>query len=157
MKLYLITCSLFVLSAILIALDSFTNFEINHTTVYGAIQVILVSTLALLISNSKVKFKTIILVLIGTVGVFWYALSLFTWGGQWCTQTIIYQHKYNKNRTIELQMVDEGVFGYGRRTIDRIKLIPFFDWTEEIQEIEVDSSDWNKVNLEVNELGIKEI
>lgn len=149
---------IFLLSTVLIILDDSTDFEINHSAIYFVILYIVFSSLLLTIRQFFLKIKEVYLfIMLVSIGVFCYTGYFFTWGGEWCTQTIIYQHKYNKRRTIEYQMVDMGAFGYSRRTIDRIKLFPFFDWTKQILENEMNASEWEKVDIYVNDIEIKEI
>ncbi|MDF2454345.1 MAG: hypothetical protein K0R51_338 [Cytophagaceae bacterium] len=149
---------IFFLSTGLIVLDHLTDFEINHSGVYFIIQFIVLLSLLLSIRKFFIQIKNIyLLLLIVSIGVFCYTGYFFTWGGEWCTQTILYQNKKLKNRTIEYQMVDIGAFGYSRRTIDRIKILPFFDWTKEIQKHEMEASDWERVDIYVNDIELKEI
>ncbi|MEM9391908.1 MAG: hypothetical protein AAGA02_15625 [Bacteroidota bacterium] len=60
----------------------------------------------------------------------WLILSYWHWfqrGGEWRTQTIVYQNMQNRNRTIEFQMQDIGALGYNRRHIDRTKIFSFLE------------------------------
>jgi hypothetical protein len=77
------------------------------------------------------------------------------WRGEWKTQTIEYQNLHLSNRTIEFQMQDKGARGYNRRYVDRIKILPFVEWTKEVKSDELDTLTWKKVSIYVNELGLK--
>lgn len=77
------------------------------------------------------------------------------WRGDWKTQTIKYQNLHLPNRTIEFQMQDKGARGYNRRHVDRIKILPFVEWTKEVKYDEIDTFSWKKVSIHVNELGLK--
>lgn len=78
--------------------------------------------------------------------------------GDWKTQTVIYTNNHLYNRTIEFQLQDKGALGYNRRTIDRIKLFPFVSWTKKLTDENlknIDSLTWKKVNINLNEQGLK--
>lgn len=78
------------------------------------------------------------------------------WGGDWKTQTVLYQNIANSNKTIEFQMRgDRFSFGYKKRIINRLKLFPGFDWTTEIDTAAIDHKQWKKLNLYVNEMALK--
>jgi hypothetical protein len=80
------------------------------------------------------------------------------WRGDWKTQTIIYTNNHLSNRTIEFQLQDKGSFGYNRRIVDRFKLFPFLSWTKKLTEenlANIDSLAWDKVDIHVNEQGLK--
>jgi hypothetical protein len=80
------------------------------------------------------------------------------WRGDWKTQTIIYTNNHLSNRTIEFQLQGKGSLGYNRRTVDRFKLFPFVSWTTKLTEENlknVDSLTWDKVDIHVNEQGLK--
>ena len=78
-----------------------------------------------------------------------------TFGGDWKTQTILYQHKHAKNRTMEYQMRDVGAAGYNRRVIDKTSIIPFVAWIRRTDPKEiVDTDQWTELNIEINELGL---
>lgn len=70
------------------------------------------------------------------------------------TQSIIYRSKSDSTIRIEFQMQDIGAFGYNERTV---KVSPgyFYDSTQEIDIKKIDTSDWIKVNEDVNELKLK--
>ena len=153
----ILTIVLFFISTLLVGLDHATDLEINHSAAYFLLFFMVLASLTLWMHHLfKIK-EVYLLMILSTIGVFCYVCFIFRWGGEWCTQTILYQNKRNKNRTIEYQMVDVGIFGYSRRTIDRIKIIPFMDWTKEIQASEIDTSQWNEVNIFVNDIEANEI
>ena len=90
------------------------------------------------------------------------AKSILVWGGDWETQTILYQNRHSSNRMIVFQMQDVGALGYNKRTIDKTILIPGVSWINklydkplDIQQNSIDSLDWKKVDIEQNELGLK--
>jgi hypothetical protein len=80
------------------------------------------------------------------------------WRGDWKTQTIMYQHKHLSNRTIESQLQNKGALGYNRRTVDRTKLFPFVSRTKQLTQENLEAVDtvtWDRVNIYVNEQGLK--
>ncbi len=81
--------------------------------------------------------------------------TFLDWRGEWKTQTITYRHVVHSNRTIEFQLQNTGSFGYNRRHVDRLKLLPFLEWNREVDITSIDSSIWQKVHEHVNEMGLK--
>ncbi len=86
------------------------------------------------------------------IGFFYIFLD---WRGEWRTQTVEYQNLHLSNRTIEFQLQDKGSRGYNRRRVDRIKILPFIEWTNEIGHEPIDTLTWKKVDIHVNEMGLK--
>ena len=87
------------------------------------------------------------------VGALCFIQSFLTWGGDWKTQTILYKNLTNENKTIEFQMRgDRFSFGYKKRVINRLKLLPGFDWTTDIDTTTINHRQWRKINLYVNEM-----
>ena len=82
-------------------------------------------------------------------------IKALSWGGDWKTQTIIYQNRNSAGRTIEFQMQDIGALGYYKRTVDKIKLLPFVYWIKKIDEAKIDTLKWREVDIYINELGLK--
>jgi 4-amino-4-deoxy-L-arabinose transferase-like glycosyltransferase len=70
----------------------------------------------------------------------------------WKTQTIIYQNKLDKSKKVEFQMMDKGALGYQKRTIE---INYFTNWFFISKEFGNYNSDWEKVTIEINELGMK--
>ena len=70
----------------------------------------------------------------------------------WKTQTIIYQNKLDKSKKVEFQMMDKGALGYQRRTIE---MNYFTNWFFISKEVGNYNSDWEKITIEINELGLK--
>jgi lysylphosphatidylglycerol synthetase-like protein (DUF2156 family) len=77
------------------------------------------------------------------------------WGGDWKVQTILYQHRELSNRTIEYQMQNPGPGGYNKRTVDKRQLLPGLDWLRAVDEKSIDAREWQRVDIELNELEIK--
>ena len=90
-----------------------------------------------------------------------FARYLFIWGDDWKTQTIIYQNYYSENHTIEYQMQNPGPGSSNQRTVDKLGLLPGISWLKEldanpitISKSTIDTTQWKKVNIEKNELGL---
>jgi hypothetical protein len=105
--------------------------------------------------------KTIIASTILTT--FLFAVKYFlVWGGDWKTQTILYQSRHSVKRVIVFQMQDVGALGYNKRTVDKTELLPGVSWFNkvyatplDIPQTSRDSLDWRKVDIDQNELGLK--
>lgn len=105
--------------------------------------------------------KTVITSTILTIFLF-TAKFFLVWGGDWKTQTILYQSRHSANRVIVFQMQDVGALGYNKRTVDKTELIPGVSWFNkvyatplDIPQNSMDSLDWRKVDIDQNELGLK--
>lgn len=83
-------------------------------------------------------------------GVLNYLFSISSWN----TQTIIYQSKNSINKRIEFQMKDVGAHGYNKRHVKVTYLTTWLMLTEEVDPEQDFGTSWQKVNKNVNELGI---
>ncbi|WP_224994341.1 hypothetical protein [Cesiribacter sp. SM1] len=157
MKHYLIPYGLLIISLALLLLDRITDLEINSIIVYFFILFIALGTGRLIIGGSSFKIdikKAVGFALIITT-LAYIVRSFIVWGGNWKTQTVVYQNLHLPNRTVEFQMQDIGARGYNRRTVDRIKLFPFIDWIRDIDDANIDTGTWKKVDIDINEIGLK--
>jgi hypothetical protein len=75
--------------------------------------------------------------------------------GEWKTQTVEYQNLNLSNRTIEFQLQDKGARGYNRRRVDRMTILPFIEWIKVLEDAPIDALTWKKVDIYVNEMGLK--
>ena len=136
-----------------------TDIEITNGLIKNVLMYIFISGLVKIVTkgrswtmNRRLAISTL------AFGMF-LILSLFTdWRGDWKTQTVIYKNNHLPNRTIEFQLQDKGALGFNRRTVDRLKLVPFVSWTTKLTEENlknIDSLRWDKVDIELNEQGFK--
>ena len=148
---------LFIITTGILLLDALTPFVVNNLKIYLLIFFISASTFIVIITRHLLKWtsKDLIPTTILVVGLLCFAKYFFSWGGDWKTQTIIYQNLHLKKRTIEFQMRDVGALGYKKRTVDRIRLIPFFDWITKTDIQYFDTLVWRKVEIYVNDFGLK--
>lgn len=154
----ILLCLVFLISTALILLNRYTSFYINSSILHFLILVLAVITFIFIAANLFGKLNTIKarLITILVVIVFMFIRSFLIWGGDWKTQTVLYQNIANSNKTIEFQMRgDRFSFGYKKRIINRLKLFPGFDWTTEIDTAAIDHKQWKKLNLYVNEMALK--
>ncbi len=73
----------------------------------------------------------------------------------WKTQNIIYQNTHFKSKRIEFQMQDIGALGYNKRTVEVFYLTPLFTISRQVPSNIDNKVEWEKVDIEVNELKIK--
>jgi hypothetical protein len=52
-------------------------------------------------------------------------------------------------------MMNPGAGSYKKRHIDKIKLVPGISWIKEVDAEKIDTANWSKVDIDVNELGLK--
>ncbi len=153
-----ITYVLFIFSLALLLLDAFSkNFYINNRLVLNLIVIYFISFAVIKIGSLlKLKsniFKTSIPFVVA-ICCFFFNL-FFIWNRPWKTDTILYQNRHQASRTIEFQMDDMDNSPRCMRTIDRLKICPFVDWIRKVDEGHIDTLEWKKVNIYVNELGFK--
>lgn len=155
---YFITYLLCFLSAALLLAQELTPLTINTNSVYLLVVFIFLSTL--MISLCRVIFKQVSVKLIAIIVLiaasFCFVKNFFTWGGDWKTQTILYQHTKNSDRAIEELWKDVGALGYDKVRVDRTRIIPFIDWIKSGDEKDYALPEWEKVDSMVNELKIGE-
>jgi len=148
---------LFGVSTILILLEHFINLEINNSKVLLFIMFVSASSFIVILGRIilKQEHRKFILLTSLVVGLLCAAVGFFTQNDNWKTQVILYQNLHLATRTVEFQMQDLGAFGYRKRTVERIKIIPFFDWIKEVRTSQLDKLTWKRLNQDVNELGLK--
>lgn len=147
---------LFLISVTVTILNRYTALYINNSILHFIIVYIAAVTFVFIagymfgkLKNVKSKFITALI-----VAVLCFIHSFLTWGGDWKTQNILYQNIYNSNENIEFQMRgDRFSFGYKKRVVNRLSLIPGFDWTTDVDTTKIDKQKWKKVDKYVNEMG----
>jgi len=148
---------LFIITTTLTLVNRYTAFYINNSTLHFAIFFIAALTFVFIIAQliGKLKSYRSQLTTFVIVGILCFIRSFLTWGGDWKTQTILYQNLSNKNKTIEFQMRgDRFSFGYKKRVINRLKLFPGFDWNSDIDTTTINRTQWKKINVYVNEMKL---
>lgn len=150
MKTRVISYLFWILSTGIILLDKITALEITNIKVYYSLLIITISLFAIIIIRFWLKFKGEALLLSTAICVtLLFAITyVFTWRLEWKTETILYQNLHLKNRTIEFQRVDLGALGSSSRTIDRIILLPYFEWNEEVKINKIDTITWKEVDID---------
>ena len=159
-KLGFLIFAIFLLCSIFYFLDKNEILEIKNegfkSFVYcGIIVFSFFAILFSLLSYEKLKFKILysILPILTFIEILnCVILRTIFCSSSWKTQTIIYQNTLDESKKVEFQMLDKGAFGYRRRTVE-VNYIT--NWFFISKKEETYSSDWKKVNLEVNELGLK--
>jgi len=149
---------LFVLSATLVLLNRFTPLYINNSIVHYCLLFIASATFIITVGHlfGKLKSDKHILVTFLIVAIVCFLKAFLTWGGDWKTQTIAYNNIDNKRRTIEYQMRgDRFSFGYKKRVVNRLKIVPFIDWTTDIDTIGLKPAQWKRLDENVNEMELK--
>ena len=72
---------------------------------------------------------------------------MFSYGfGAWVDEEIIYEKKDNPDVTINQQLWDIGAFGYGgQRTVKLTPVGGLWQWVENIDTADIDTSRWSRV------------
>ena len=148
----------FAISASVILLNRYTDLYLTDYRVHflflftgAATFVIIVAHFFKKLQTSKSIFLTFLI-----VGVACFLKAFFTWGGDWKTQTKMYEHATNKNRSIDIQLrADKFAFGYKERVIQIQKIAPFVHWTTDIDTTKIDLEKWKRTDLYLNEMQLK--
>lgn len=145
------------ITAVLLLLNRYTDLYINNSAVHFVLLLIASITFIFIAGHVYGKLKTTKskLLTIVVVGIICFIHSFLYWGGDWKTQTILYQNKFNDNKTIEFQLRgDRFCFGYKKRVINRLKLFPAIDWVTEVDTARINHKQWRKMNVYVNEMKL---
>lgn len=150
MKTRVISYLFWILSTGIILLDKITPLEVSNIKIYYSLLIIAISLLAIIILKFwlKLKGETLLLSAAISVALLFAIAYAFTWRLEWKTEAILYQNLHLKNQNIEFQRMDLGVFGTKSRTINRMRIFPYFEWNKEIRVNEIDSITWKKVDID---------
>jgi hypothetical protein len=157
---------LFYIIASLFFLDVFELFQtkigiVKSILYYG----VLILPVPLLLLEFKVnpkmsesKLKKTIPVLIIIVLIYLNPVKIIFHTGTWKTQVVEQISRDNSNHRVELQMKDMGALGYSKRKAEVIYLTDFFYFvaSENYDFRNFLGTDWNQVDQNVNEMGLKE-
>ncbi len=147
----------FALAAGLILMERFTRLEINNFYVRLILYITSVSLFSfwigwILFGFAAVRKRKVIFSLVLIICML---KAYLTWGGDWKTQTILYENNDNSRDNIEFQMRgDWFAFGYKNRIVEREKIIPFFDIIQDIDTLKLDNKIWKRVDRKVNKLRL---
>lgn len=150
--------AIFLFTLGLLAVNRYTPLYINNDIVHYLLLLCASYSLVLLAGYlvNRVQRKRSWLIALVAVAALCFAKAFLTWGGEWKTQAILYRHKADRAKTIEFQMRgDRFSFGYKKRVVGRLRILPFIDWITDLDTLEVDTLQWIKANEPVNELGLK--
>lgn len=148
---------------LLFFLDGFTGFDIKAQAIKTFVYVgLLVGSPVMLVWNFfvlKAIFKRVIWTLFPAIMLVFMLITnplkiLFS-SGSWHTQSILYQSRHSRFKTIEFQMQDIGALGYNERKVEVQYLTPYFMIAKVIPNTAAIGSEWIPVEKDVNELGLK--
>lgn len=149
---------IFVISAIIILLNRYTQFHINDYRVHFFFLFFALSSMVILIGQffKKLQSNWSIISVFLIIGILCGLKAFFTWGGDWKTQTVLYRNIQNKGKTINYQLRgDRFAFGYKKRIVGIYHLAPFMEWTIDVDTLYLDKTKWEKINMQVNEMKLK--
>jgi hypothetical protein len=149
--------SLFLFLVVLLLISATTPLALHslHAEVWLWIVAAIAGILLLGRTRHGWRLRTTLLVLIILIPISSLFKLLLVWRGDWMTQGIIYEHRTIPGRTIEFQMMNPGPGSYRRRTVDRQRLLPGLEWLRKPHLDKIDTTEWKRVDKEINELGLK--
>ena len=154
---------LYVVLVLLFFLDGFTGFDIKAQAIKTFVYIgFLVGSPLMLMWNFFVFnpiFKRVIWTLFPAIMLVFIIitspLKIIFSSSSWHTQSILYQSRHSRFKTIEFQMQDIGALGYNERKIEVQYLTPYFMIAKVIPNNAAIGSEWISVEKDVNELGLK--
>ena len=155
---HLIIYILFAISASLVLLNRYTALYINNAILHFCLLFIAAATFIITVGHlfRKLRSSKSILATFILVATICFIKAFLTWGGDWKTQTILYTSRDNDKRTIEYQMQgNRFAFGYRKRIINRLKIVPLIDWTIDADTMSIDPLKWYKTSKNVNEMNFR--
>lgn len=163
-KLSFLIFAIFLFCYFFYLLDSNEILEIKHQGIKSFVYFVTIIFSFFSILFSFLCFEEIKLKVLFSILPIFAFLQILNFGllqtlfcsSSWKTQTIIYQNKFDPSKKVEFQMLNKGALGYRRRTIEVNYMTDwFFISSPYNEEIFNSDSDWEKVDKEVNELGLK--
>jgi len=148
---------LFAITAVLVVLNRYTPLYISDYRIHFLVLFLAAATFVVIMGHRFDKLKTTksIAVVFVVVGIACFLKAYLSWGGDWKTQTILYENVANSNKTINYQMRgDRFAFGYKKRVVEINKIVPAIEWTTDIDTLLMDKTQWKKVDKQINELGL---
>lgn len=158
MRLYWLS-AIFIASVTILLLNRYTPLYINNDVVHFILLLAAIYTLLLLTGHvvNRLKSRVSALIAFAVVAVICFLKAFLTWGGEWKTQTILYRSRDNSRITVEYQMRgDRFSFGYKKRVVERLRVLPAIDWISTIDTLEIDPTQWRRTNERINALGLKD-
>lgn len=158
-KLHLSLYIIFAISATFILLNRYTDLYLTDYRVHFLFLFLAAASFVVIVGHLFKKLhstKSIIITFI-LVGIACFLKAFFTWGGDWKTQTRLYENVKNEKKTIDVQLrADKFNFGYKKRVIAIYHIAPFMQWTTDIDTTKMDESRWKRVDLYLNEMELSE-
>ena len=150
--------AIFLFTFTVLAINRYTPLYINNDAVHYLLLVTACFTLVLLAGHAvnRIKQKKSRLLAFLAVALICFGKAFLTWGGEWKTQTILYKSANSGRKTIEYQMRgDRFSFGYRKRVVGRLRIVPSIDWITDIDSTAIDTTRWRRIDETVNALGLK--
>ena len=153
LSLYLI----FAITASVVLLNRYTDLYLTDYRVHFFFLFFAASSFVVIIGHLFKKLQTnkSIFITFIIVGIVCFLKAFFTWGGDWKTQTRMYQNIENQNKTVDIQLrADKFNFGYKERVVEIYTIAPFMQWTTDVDTTKMDESKWKRVDLKLNEMKL---
>lgn len=147
----------FAVSALLVLLNRYTPFYISDYRLHFVVLFLAASTFVVIIGQryDKLKSAKSIAVAVVVVGLACFLKAYLSWGGDWKTQTILYENIAKSSTSIDYQLRgDRFSFGYKKRIVEVNRLLPGMQWTTDNDTVVLDPSIWKKVDRVVNTIEL---
>ncbi len=148
---------IFFISAAILIVNRYTHLYINNSIVHFIVLFGAALSFVLIVGRqfNRLKSRQSVILTFLAVGLVCFVRAYFMWGGDWKTQTVIFRNKKNPDDTVEMQLRgDRFAFGYKKRVVERLAIIPYFDWVTDIDTSAAELSGFERVDEHVNELGL---
>lgn len=147
----------FAVSASLVLLNRYTPFYISDYRLHFAVLFLAAATFVVIIGQryDKLKSAQSIAIAVGVVGLACFLKAYLSWGGDWKTQTILYENIAKNSTSIDYQLRgDRFSFGYKERIVEVNRLLPGMQWTTDNDTVALDPAVWKKVDRVVNTIQL---
>lgn len=156
-KLHLSLYLIFIITSTVVLLNRYTNLYLSDYRVHFFFLFFATSSFVVIIGHlfNKLQTNKSIVITFIIVGSICFLRAFLSWGGDWKTQTRLYKSTTNNNKSIDIQLrADKFAFGYKERVIEIYALAPFIQWTTDIDTSNLKDSQWNRVDLYLNEMKL---
>ena len=156
-KLHLSLYLIFAVTAAMVLLNRYTDLYLSDYRVHFFFLFFAASSFVVIVGHVFKKLQTnkSIFITFLLVGIACFLKAFFTWGGDWKTQTKMYQNIENESKSVDIQLrADKFNFGYKERVIEINKIAPFIQWTTDVDTTKMDLTKWKRIDLYVNDMKL---
>ena len=138
----------FVFTVIIVLLNRYTNLSITDYRVHYFFDLFAATSFVFIVAQlfNKLQTSWSKMLALFVIGILIATKAFLTWSADWETQTILYQSKSDKNKTINLQFrADRFSFSHTKRVVQIQYILPCIEWTTDVDTLTLDHSKWHQI------------